>query len=307
MNYNRIERKVESRQTKIAYMLLVHNNPKQLNIFLQQILDSDDGDIYLHVDKKNIQMIGHLLKNDRITIISEYEVKWASFEMVAATISLMKIVINSKKKYSHVYYGSGNDLLVKRGLKEFLERNDQYLYMKIFGEILPDNPLAARYRIKWPEYVKVRSNWHPCRIIRMFFHLFFKAGIVLNPNKEKVKFEHIFRGSQWFIIPIGAVEYILYYLEKNPDYIKFWECALAPDEFFFHTIILNSKYGKLIRPSLMYLTSSTKVTKRNHPLTITMNDIGLIDKSECYCARKFDMQIDPDVISYYIGKTKWVN
>lgn len=233
MSLKKMKNEMESRQTKLAYLLLVHNNPKQLNIFLQQILDSDDGDIYLHVDKKNVKMIEHLLKDERITIISEYEVKWASFEMVAATISLMRTVIESKKVYSHVYYGSGYDLLVKKGLKEFLANNNESLFMKVLGEILPNNPLAARYRIKWPDYVKVRSNWHPYRIIRMFFHIFFRVGIVLNKNKEKIEFEHIYRGSQWFIVPIGLIEYILCYLKENPNYQKYWEQALAPDEFFF--------------------------------------------------------------------------
>ena len=42
-------------------------------------------------------------------------------------------------------------------------------------------------------------------------------------------------------------------------------------------------------------------------LTITKHDIETIDKSSCYCARKFDLHIDSDVVSYYIRKTKRVN
>ena len=38
---------------KIAYLLLVHKNANQVNIFINQLLNYGDCDIFIHVDCKN--------------------------------------------------------------------------------------------------------------------------------------------------------------------------------------------------------------------------------------------------------------
>lgn len=122
------------KKTRIAYILLVHNNPEQLNLFLKQILSDPDCDVYIHIDKKNHAMEKQLIKDERIKVFSVYEVRWASFEMMAGTIMLMKAAIESGIQYSHVYYGSGNDLMVRKGFHEFLNNNPETLFMNIIGQ-----------------------------------------------------------------------------------------------------------------------------------------------------------------------------
>ena len=47
----------------IAFLLVVHNNPEQLNLFLKQILMYSNSYIYIHVDAKYLNIIPKILKD----------------------------------------------------------------------------------------------------------------------------------------------------------------------------------------------------------------------------------------------------
>lgn len=292
---------LKSGDIKLAYFLLVHNKPEQLNMFLKQILLYGDCDIYIHVDRKNSGMISRIIKDKRIRVISKYEVKWASFEMMAATIAMMKLAVKSGRKYTHAYYGSGNDLLVKRGLYEHLAEYPDKLFMKINEKVKPTDPGAARYRIKWNPKLMVRNGYHPYRYVRWFYHVLFRHGIVVHENKTEIEFEDIYRASQWFVVPYDVIKYIIEYLDNHPAYVQFWKHSLAPDEFMLQTIIMNSGYREKIMPPIIYIHFKNSLMGHNHPDTITMNDVVSIEYSGCFAARKFDTKVDKQVIEHYLA------
>lgn len=289
---------------KIAYVILAHNNPKQLNIFINQMLSYGDCDIYIHIDKKNKQMINKIQTNKHVFVFCEYEIAWGSIEIMKATIFLMKQVLKANIEYTHIYYGSGNDLLVKKGLYEYLAKNSDKVFMKIQGELTPKNRLSDRYLVRWSHKLMVRSDYHPYRFVRIVIHALYKAGINIWPNLKTIEFKHIYRGSQWFIAPYNIISYLIKYIENHPNYVQYWEDSLAPDEFLLHTIIMNSEYADLVEEQLMYINFSNNRVRQNHPTTITMNDIQKIEESSAFCARKFDIKKDNEVINYYIEKTR---
>jgi hypothetical protein len=272
-------------------------------MFIKQIQNYGDADIYIHVDKKNSKMVNEIKKSEHVFVISEYEVRWASFEMMAATISLMKLILQSGNDYTHIYYGSGNDLLVRRGLYKYLSNHPDDLFMKIECKMDDSKPDSSRYRVKWPRKLMVRENWHPYRFIRGILHRLCSVGIIPLKNghhlDEKIT---IYRGSQWFIVPYEVIEFFVSYISDNPDYLEFWKDVLAPDEFIFQTLAMNSRYKDKVKPSLMYIDVVDTLKAHNHPKTITMDDIKKIDEAEtCFAARKFDLNEDEEVIRYYVN------
>lgn len=64
---------------KFAYMIMAHKNPIQLSILLK-LLDYEENDIYLHIDKKSVDIntssIGYEVKKAHIHIYCKYAVKW---------------------------------------------------------------------------------------------------------------------------------------------------------------------------------------------------------------------------------------
>ena len=78
--------------------------------------------------------------------------------------------------------------------------------------------------------------------------------------KRKTDFiEDFYYGSAWFSITGDCMKFILSYIENNKKYIEFFKNSIYPDEMFFQTIIMNSKYSKsIVNNNLRYIDWSEK-------------------------------------------------
>ena len=292
---------------KIAYLLVVHKSPNQVNKFIEQLQNIGDCDIYIHVDSKSRDIISQITSEENIYIFSEYDVKWGSFEIVESAIFLMKEIIKSNKKYDHIYFGSGQDLIIKNGLLDYLNTHKNDMFIKIQDE--PINRFdrrTARYKICWPKGLLIRNDLHIYRFIRIGLSILCKFGINLFPNKKQLQAEvKFYEGRTWFIIPYEVMSYIVEYLENNKDYIEFWRDSLASDLMFFQTIIMNSPYKNLVQDELMFVEFGKKFSNMNHPYTLTLSDIERLESSNKFFARKFEEKIDNRVIDYFVEKIKF--
>lgn len=289
---------------KIAYLLLVHKNANQVNIFINQLLNYGDCDIFIHVDCKNSFLESQLIRTPQIHIISKYNVRWGSFEIVKAAMELMRLAKASGNDYSHVYLGSGQDLLVKKGLYEYLDSKPNITFIRINKRITENDRESARYRISWPKKLMVRNDMHFYRFIRIFLQFLCKTGIVLFKNNRVYKDSLLFyEGRTWFIAPIAVMDYIVEYVNKHVDFYDYWEDSLASDLMFFQTIIMNSPFREKIEDELMYVKFGKTFKTMNHSVTITNKDVCLIEAGNFFCARKFELE-EKEAIDYFINKIK---
>lgn len=290
-------------QIRIAYLLLVHKCPEQVNMFIEQLLRHGCCDVYIHIDSKNLEMRDSIKKDKHVFICSEYDVKWGSFEIIKAAIKLMRIVQASSVQYSHIYFGSGQDLIIKKGIYEFLKLNPENIFLKIVGKVDDSKRESARYRILWPKNLMIRNDMHPYRFVRIAMQLLCRCGIVIRPNKKRLKDNiNFYEGRTWFIVPIEVMNYLLEYIDSNSLYVDFWEESLASDLMFFQTIIMNSSFACKVKDELMYVNFGKTFRTMNHPLTITMNNIDEIEKNNFFYARKFELNKDKNVIKYFKDK-----
>src|SRR5947207_3344480 len=118
---------------RIAYLLQVHKNPRQLNQFVRQIAEDENSDVYIHVDKKNIHTVapGIVNRTNTKTIEQSVDVHWGDISQVDATLSLLRNLKASKKTYDFVWLKSGQDLLVKKGFRDHLKSNKGKIFMHI--------------------------------------------------------------------------------------------------------------------------------------------------------------------------------
>jgi hypothetical protein len=104
-------------------------------------------------------------------------------------------------------------------------------------------------------------------------------------------------GSAKFSLTMNNVEYILDFLRKHPDYIKFHDFTLFPDEIFFQTILLNATYNRIsniVADDLCYQDWSEKGA---HPTIFRKKDFGTIINSGKLFARKFDSTVDSEILN----------
>ncbi len=288
---------------KIAYLLLAHKEVEQINLLVNQLNSYGDCDIFIHVDKKSEKMIDKIIPRNNLTVLCVKDVRWGSFEIVDAAIILMKKMLESKNEYSHVYFGSCQDMLVKKGLYEYLSDNPNKVFLKIVKKITNKDRESARYKVKWPKKYLIRNDLHIYRFVRIFIQYLCKFGIVFRKNRNVLNTKmDFYEGHTWFLCPHEVISYIINFINDNMDYYKFWENSLASDLMFFQTIIMNSPYKNNIEDELMYVRFGNSFRTMNHPLTINKDFIKEIDSGLYFYARKFEFS-DQEIVKYYIEKT----
>lgn len=162
---------------------------------------------------------------------------------------------------------------------------------------------SARYKVKWPQCLKTRSDYSIGRLIRIIIQVLYVHGLVVYRNQ--VNIDHlnlkIYCGSQWFIAPYETIKYFTKYLNFHPEYIEYWRNALAPDEFFFQTLVMNSEWSKLVEPQLMFHRAGRTFGTKNHPVIISEEHKDEIDKGNYFSARKFSMTDESNTFYYYLN------
>lgn len=291
---------------KNAIIILVHHLPEQVNIFLKQILTSTDMDIFIHINKKYDALRDQLLKDDRIIITkNNIEITWGGDGLLNAVLLMLKEVRDTGKHYGHVLINTGQDLLIKNGLDEFLETHKGQVFFEGYEQ---DKRRRAFLLYKWPEKYRqlMDSKTNPYKILRRFRLELFTRGFPFLKKKVSVNVKSItfFRNWFWGALPFEVMEFILDYIEKNPKYMEIYHNALVPEEGFFLTLIMRSPYKDGVVFTNGRSESLTNVLSRSngHPVVVKYDDIVELDKSPFFFARKFDMRTDSKVIDYYQSK-----
>lgn len=287
-----------------AFILQIHKNPSQVNKFIQQLIGEGGADVYIHIDKRQHEKVKEeIITSEFVKILEESVVcEWGDFSQIDATILLLREVLNSEQQYDFVSLRSGQDLLIKNGFQNYLATNKGKIFMEFF-DITWKNKGAVL--MNWPRITRRRyTSAHPIRIYRKMIKVFYDNGVVLFPNNHYWPENYdFFCGSQWFTMPLEVARYMVEFLDNNPWYYEYFKDTYTPDEWFFHTLIMNSPYkSAIVKDNLLYLRMGEKLRERNSPVCLTEKDIPHMLTSGKFFARKFDVVIDERVVDYFAGQ-----
>lgn len=286
---------------RIAYLILCHKNPKQVEKLIQQ-LDDGNCDFFLHIDKKvDISPYQFTLKNIYYVPDSKrVDIKWASVEMVYATLLLMDLVRETHIKYDYISLLSGQDFPIKSNveIQSYLQDNKGFNFI----EIVP------RSDWRYKRYLKRNLLYYPkwmyseSRITKVLKRLYvlltggnnYTFSVFYRKNNLATDFEF---GSQWWCFTYDCFCWILDYIKGNPQFLRFYKNAMTADESFFQTVFMVSPYKNERMDKITYLEMGN-----NHPKVFTEDDYELLmnGRSELF-ARKFDDNVN-SVIMSKIGK-----
>ena len=285
---------------KIAYCVLCHKYSK----VLKQMIDilGEDNDIYIHVDKKSNINQFNSIRNKAYIIDKREDVRWGHYSLVQAELNLLEEV--KDKKYDYVFLISGDCLPLRNSdyIKKFLENN----YGKEFVGIDNGNKNLAIERVKYnyPKiYFKKNNNVLEKIIIRIQRKL-----KLYSKNKLFYKLPKLYKGCNWITITGECCRYIFKYLQENPWYSKALKKSLIPDETFFQTIIMNSKYKENIynlveeNDNLMCLRYIDWESGPEYPKILGVNDFGKISQTDCLIGRKFNDSMDFEAYVNFINR-----
>ena len=302
----------------INYIILVHKNPRQLERMLHR-LDAPWVKFYVHVDRKvPILPFQSLVKNyENVYFLNEdarEKGTWGDIGIVIGTINALKIAIKEKNPGYYVLL-SGQDYPLHKNetIKDTFLQNPEIDYITSYPLPHPSLELGGLPRIQKYKINKTDKRGHFLFLPSVYEKEFYSnetAGKI-NFLRKNNRYREILKtfqrrrfpdylkpysGSQWWALKEETVRYILDFLENHPDYLKYHQYSLLPDEMFFQSIVESKDYKTKIEHSKTYV--NWERPSGPLPVTFVITDIKELKKASKnhLLARKFDMYLDKDIL-----------
>ena len=280
---------------KKAYIILAHKNALMVKRLVER-LDDNHSDFLLHVDaNSDVDNFRDILRDNRnVRFLKSVSTGWGSFGLVDVTLDALRLIKDAD--YEKVILLSGQDYPIKSNeeIDLFFKNSPHDIFMDYF-------PI--------PNHEKWGAGGGMYRVNKYFFGMSFVnkmmaktanfLGILLPfMRRRELKGMKPFSGSQWWAMDMHSVKYILNYLDTHPEYISYHQHTFAADEIFFQMILLNNKDAsfrdKIANDSLRFMR--WKNSSIAHPEILEVGDVAGIGQSAALFARKFDPEVDSEVI-----------
>lgn len=287
---------------KIAFIMLCHSNPDQINMLISRLLEFDESEVFIHVDMNHLDVRNGICRNNRVHLLSEqksYFIKWGSVQIVKATLELIRMVRDSDNDFDYIWLLSGKDYPIC-STDEIMKRLYEYPEMNYIDIIFSGNDRYDFYKkrceIPYPSWinstnviVKVIKNIYMI-ITGGRYHTF---SFLMRKKKFDLPFAF---GSEWWVLTAECTYEILDYSDEHLEILKYYEKCIIPDESFFQTIFAHGNFKDKRKDSLTYVNWGN-----NHrsPEILTIDDKNkVIEKSGKFCfARKFEVPLSNDLIN----------
>lgn len=260
----------------------------------------------------------------------------AGFAIVQATINGMETLLKAGSEFDYFHLLSGQDYPIKKNeeIFDFFKKNagKEYMYYwKMFPskgeEYFEDHPWGYhrqsyrlnRFNFPWlgdvftiPElqsrrlldkslYITIKIFLFELKKYRNlgtvkeeFWRLFFSRIL---PEKRDHDVDFTFYGGKtWFSFTRGLIKYIVDEHYNTPKWKNFYKYSLIPDEMYFHSIVMASKFStEVVNDYLREV--EWKGGDGFHPIFWRKKDLTRLKKSKNFWARKFDNEVDADIIN----------
>jgi len=104
---------------------------------------------------------------------------------------------------------------------------------------------------------------------------------------------HCYGGSFFCTLRAECVRYVRRYAAANPKAVGFFRTVMAPEEIFFHSVLVNAGGFKLSTDYKRYIDWSQ--VKDTHPKTLGIADAPALLASDAHWARKLDLDKDAEI------------
>lgn len=283
--------------SKHAYIFTINGNLKVVNTCLE-LLDYSTNDFYILCDSKwgDINHVKSQLYNPcnaTLRYISSYTINWGAYSQVSAIISLLKIVIASGIEYTYIHFLQGSDLPIKSNdaIISFFEKNSGKEFVNV--ETAESDIQWANKCCQWRYFLSHNRYYRNSLVLKTLNFALVKVQQMLRCSVHKnMKFYY---GSAIFSITLNFARYLL----SQENHIKdLFRWALAPDEKFIQTMLMNSPYASNLYSSNAFLIDWER-RNGNSPYVWRIDDFPFLISQPvdmCY-ARKFVETVDMDIVN----------
>jgi hypothetical protein len=294
---------------KLAIVVLAHDKPDQLALLLSALRHPRIR-VYLHLDRRAAPApFARLLAEagaGEVTMLPRHATAWGSAELVDAALEGLARGVGDGCDYFVLLSGRDFPLRPPEEILAFFEQAGSRSYLEHVPLPSPRWRFEGRDRTDFYTYT-VRGRRETCvprgedtsflnRKGRLLNEMLRWRG-ALKPPRRFPPYARPFGGSQWWNLSRAAAARVLGFLEEHPDYRRYHEHTLAPDELFFQSILLGAEPaagGEVVDETLRFMRWPAG---GSHPRVLTIEDLPAMERSGALFARKFDLAVDRAVLS----------
>lgn len=302
-----------------AILIIAHKNLDQL-IRLLSVLQDDDFDIYIHLDKKWQVSDGDIKKlinaGENITVLgTRYSGYLDTWSLCKITLELVKEALRKKKNYSYFLLLSGQDYPIKP--MSYIKNTLETLYPKPLIDVTPmakDNWIYSGFKwIRFHPYYRLVEKITDVKAIRKLmlmpaYGIQFIITLLLKSPYQRLKNENcsLYGGSAWWILPVEIINLCLEEYEKNSKIVRAFKMKNTPEETFFQTMTMRSRLKDQVNVNDPYEILQNCMTyayffddehePTGHPYILTESNYEMLKQRKEFFARKFDITIDDKIL-----------
>jgi hypothetical protein len=272
---------------RIDYLIRAHTAPEQLARLVERL---DDGDVrfYVHVNSLTDDAVFDAMRErlsgrEHVVWLPRVACRWGGFSLLQATLVGIEAILASGDLPDHAVLLSGQDYPLKPPAEiraHLAERQGRNLVHHFH---LPAQEWAGEggglNRLRYPYFERFR---YKTRLLRLPVPRRLPAG--LEP----------YGGMALWALTGETLAWLMRFLAERPGVLKFFRHTKMPDETFFQTVLLSSPLADTVDSELLhYLDWSTGSA---HPATLRAADLPKLRASGMLFARKFDAELDSEIL-----------
>jgi hypothetical protein len=293
---------------KLAVTVLAHRAPRQLARLLSAMRDPRVT-FYVHIDRRAdlaaFTRQRAAFDGVEVVLLPRRRTRWGGVELVDATLDGLARAVADGCTYFVLISGQDFPLRPVAELLEFVEAAGDRSYVEHWPLPDPRWRLGGRDRTDFYTYDLLgrRETCIPrgedvsyLSLRGQVLNETLRLRTVLKPARRMPPYVRPFGGMQWLNLSRAAVEHILRFVGEHPDYRRYHQHTLAPDEIFFQSILAGSDFTRqyeLVSDSLRFMVWPAGSA---HPGTLTAGDLPSALRSSALFARKFDAAVDEDAL-----------
>jgi hypothetical protein len=295
---------------KIAYIISAYKYPSLL-VRLVHRLHTSTSVFVIHVDKRTRQqeyqeMVAGVSHLANVVFLKRHNCHWGDFGHVRATLKGLRYLFTNTIDFDYILLLTGQDYPIKSNayIDSFLthENGKEFISYYSFPNKAWVNGGLRRIE-QW--HFRFLEEW-PFRPLAVFAHLPMKREF--ESRLKSVIYSSVnmmfakrtmpgnlkpFGGPGYWCITRACAEFINQFAENNRKVVDFFKYVDIPDEVFFHTIILNSAFGRnAVNDDLRCID----ISEGQGPRIWCEDDLEILTQSKALIARKFDATIDAKIL-----------
>ncbi len=307
---------------KHAYLILAHSQFNQL-AFLVSLLDHQDNDIFIHIDKKSniddyfLDLIKSSAKQSQVYFTERVSVSWGGYSQIEAEMILFKAASKRDSYYFyHLISGVDLPLLSQQRIHDFFDDYKDYSFLT-FMNIENNGEDINRFKY-YHLFESFTYRTLPGAVGKLAFKIYRNLEVwiqkLFRVNRYKLFNVSPIKASQWVSLPNNIVEILI---DKESDTEKMFRKSFLSDEIFIPMILnkelrnfkvydasINHGYKKEFQGNLRYINWWD-----GKPYTWTdsekdLKELRLAAKNGYLFSRKFDIENYPKIKELIVELTK---